>query len=80
MKYTNTRPVPVRLVTSKGIVPLDGMTSIELDELIKVPDFVQVEGAPKPEKKAPAKPAKKAAAKPAKKPVTTTQKPKKTEE
>lgn len=64
MKYTNTRPVPVRLFTSKGRMMLDGMTTIELDEVIAVPAFVTIEGAPEP------------VVEPVEEPVVTTEKPK----
>lgn len=48
MKYINTRRMPVRVFTSKGVVTLDGLATIELDEVVSVPDFVKVEGAPEP--------------------------------
>lgn len=48
MKYINTRAVPVRVFTSKGVVHLDGLSTIELDEVVSVPEFVKVEGAPEP--------------------------------
>lgn len=45
MKYINTQQTPVRLWTSKGVVTLDGLCTIELDELVSVPDFIKIEGA-----------------------------------
>ena len=45
MKYINTQQMPVRLWTSKGMVTLDGLCTIELDEVVAVPDFVKIEGA-----------------------------------
>ena len=45
MKYINTQQTPVRLWTSKGVVTLDGLCDLEIDELVAVPDFVKVEGA-----------------------------------
>ena len=45
MKYINTRKTPVRLWTSKGMRTLDGLGTMELDEVLSTPDFVKVEGA-----------------------------------
>jgi len=45
MKYINTQQTPVRLWTSKGVVTLDGLCTLELDELVSTPSFVKVEGA-----------------------------------
>ena len=45
MKYINTQQTPVRLWTSKGVITLDGLCTIELDEVISTPDFIKVEGA-----------------------------------
>lgn len=46
MKYINTRKLPVRVVTSTGFVTIDGLASIETDEVLAVPDFVEVVGGP----------------------------------
>jgi len=48
MKYINTRRMPVRLLTSQGVRMLYGLQTIELDELVAVPDFVITEDDSKP--------------------------------
>jgi len=48
MKYINTRRMPVRLLTSQGVKMLYGLQTIELDELVAVPDFVITEDDSKP--------------------------------
>lgn len=48
MKYINTRCIPVRLLTSQGVKMLYGLQTIELDELVAVPDFVITEDDSKP--------------------------------
>ncbi len=67
IEYTNTRHVPIRLGTSKGVLVLAGNSSLVIDEDVPAPYYVHKKEVVKKQKSAPKKASKKASKKAPKK-------------